>query len=370
MMRLAASVFLSAFVGVAAFSLAGQPKSALAQKKESASSEKGNSRMKNDVRIVVKEAARRADVLVDGRPFTSYIWADTLKKPVLYPLRTSAGTIVTRGYPLEPRPGERVDHPHHVGLWFNYGDVNGLDFWNNSDAVKPQDRHKYGSIRHTRIKRTAGGRNRGTLEVEMDWVAPDGKVLLREETTFVFHAAAGMRAIDRFTKLTALDARVSLNDNKEGLLGMRVARQLEQPAQKAELFTDASGKATSVPTLDNTGVTGQYLSSEGKTGDAVWGTRGRWAVLTGKIADEPIAVAVLDHPKNPGHPTYWHARGYGLFAANNLGQRALSGGKEELKFALESKQSVLFRHRVLIQSGVLTPDQMETHYRQFTEDVK
>ena len=80
------------------------------------------------VRLTVNEGARRVDITVDGKPFTSYIWPDTVKKPVLYPLRTSTGTMVTRGFPLDPRPGERVDHPHHIGLWFNYGNVNGVDF--------------------------------------------------------------------------------------------------------------------------------------------------------------------------------------------------------------------------------------------------
>ena len=86
----------------------------------------------NGVEVTVKESERRVDVTVDGQPFTAYIWPTSLKKPVLYPIRTAKGTLVTRGFPLEPRPGERVDHPHHVGLWFNYGDVNGIDFWNNS----------------------------------------------------------------------------------------------------------------------------------------------------------------------------------------------------------------------------------------------
>src|SRR5438094_8587726 len=94
------------------------------------------------VQVTPNEARRRVDVIIDGRPFTSYIWPTTLKKPVLYPLRTAKGTIVTRGWPLDPRPGEHVDHPHHVGLWLNYENVNGLDFWNNSDAIKPADAPK------------------------------------------------------------------------------------------------------------------------------------------------------------------------------------------------------------------------------------
>src|SRR6266568_160404 len=59
------------------------------------------------IRVVPNEATNRADITIDGKPFTSYIWPTTLKKPVLYPLRTAKGTIVTRGYPLESRPGER-----------------------------------------------------------------------------------------------------------------------------------------------------------------------------------------------------------------------------------------------------------------------
>ena len=322
------------------------------------------------VQLVVNEAAHRVDVLIDGQPFTSYIWPDSVKKPVLYPLRTARGALVTRGYPLDPRPGERVDHPHQVGLWFNYGDVNGLDFWNNSEAIKPEERRKYGMIRHTKIKRIQNGKTEGELEVEMDWLQPDGAALMREETRFVFHGGAGFRAIDRITKLTALDRQAVFNDNKEGVIGMRVARELEQPSDKPEVFTDASGRATAVPKLDNTGVTGRYVSSEGKTGDAVWGTRGRWTMLTGRIGQEDVTLAILDHPKNPGYPTYWHARGYGLFAANTLGQKVFSEGKQTLNFTLEPKQSATFKYRVLILSRAASSDDLESQYRRFTDEVK
>ena len=332
------------------------------------------------VQIVPNEAARRVDVTIDGQPFTSYIWPDSVKKPVLYPLRTDKGTLVTRGYPLDPRPGERVDHPHHVGLWFNYGDVNGLDFWNNSDAIKPAERDKYGTIRHAAIKRVSvaqfgdsrlrSGETEGELQVEMQWLGPDGVALLREETTFVFHGGTGSRAIDRITKLTALGKKVVFNDNKEGVIGLRVARELEQPSDKPEVFTDANGKPTSVPKLDNTGVTGRYTSSEGKTGDAVWGTRGRWTMLSGKIGQEDITLAILDHPSNPGYPTYWHARGYGLFAANTLGQKVFSEGKQTLNFALAPGQSATFRYRVLILSRAAKPDELESQFRIFADEMK
>src|SRR5712692_7438338 len=265
-----------------------------------------------EVTVTPNEAARRVDVTIGGKPFTSYIWPERLKKPVLYPLRSASGTLVTRGWPFDPRPGERVDHPHHVGLWFDYGNVNGVDFWNNSDAVKPGEAAKMGVIVQRAIVDARGGVDSGSLVADMDWVGPDGVPLLRERAAFVFRGDATSRTVERVTTLTAVDRRVVFNDDKEGLFGMRVARQLEQPSTTAEVFTDASGKATPVPVLDNTGVTGSYTSSEGKKGDAVWATRGRWAMLTGRIGPEALTLAILDHPNNVGFPTYWHARGYGL----------------------------------------------------------
>jgi hypothetical protein len=150
------------------------------------------------------------------------------------------------------------------------------------------------------------------------------------------------------------------------VLGLRVARGLEQPATKPELFTDSSGRASSVPLLDNTGVTGQYTSSEGLKGDAVWGTRGRWTMLTGTVEGEPVTLVMLDHPSNPGFPTYWHARGYGLFAANPMGEKVFSEGQKELNVAIEPGASIVFQHRLVILTGQATPDAVERHYRAFS----
>src|SRR5215207_7597806 len=148
------------------------------------------------VEVVRKEADRRVDVLMDGKPFTSYIWPTTLKKPVLFPIRTAAGTPVTRGFPLEPRAGERVDHPHHVGLWFNYGDVNGIDFWNNSDAIPETDRPKMGTILHRAITVTKGGDDHGELGTSADWMMPDGSVSLKQNTSYTFGGDQATRTID------------------------------------------------------------------------------------------------------------------------------------------------------------------------------
>jgi hypothetical protein len=318
------------------------------------------------VTVAPDEASRRVDVTIGGQPFTSYIWPERLKKPVLYPLRSAKGTLVTRGWPLDPRPGERTDHPHHVGLWFDYGNVNGIDFWNNSDGLKPDAAAKMGTVLHRRVVTTRGGAESGSLVVEADWVGPGGMTLLNERSESVFRGDATTRIVERMTILTALDRPVVFNDNKEGLFGMRVARQLEQPSTTPERFTDASGKATAVPVLDNTGVSGQYVSSEARRGDAVWGTRGRWAMLTGRIGAEALTLAMLDHPKNPGFPTYWHARGYGLFAANPLGPSALTDGKQApLNLTLEPHASATFRYRLLILEGTATAERLDQESNAF-----
>jgi hypothetical protein len=251
-------------------------------------------------------------------------------------------------------------------MWFNYGDVNGLDFWNNSDSITADKRSGYGTIVHKKINKTSNSKDKGELDITAEWITPEGTAILREDTKFIFTGDAATRSVERITTLTALDKEVSFKDNKEGMLGIRMARQLEHPSNKPELFTDASGKATSVPTMNNEGVSGMYQSSEGKEGDDVWGTRGKWVNLSGNINGEDVSVVVMDHPRNVGHPTYWHARGYGLFAVNNLGQKAMSNGKEELNFKLAPGKSVTFRHKVLIHSGNKMEDgQIQTAYQKF-----
>src|SRR5580692_1513399 len=262
------------------------------------------------VQVVADEAHRRVDITIDGQPFTSYLWPTSLKKPVLYPLITDEGITVTRGYPLEPRPHERVDHPHHAGLWFNYGNVNGFDFWNNSDAIKPEDRSKMGTILQTKIVSTKNGADRGELVVESEWITGENKPILNQTTRYIFGRSDHARVIDHVVTLTALDHAV-FNDDKEGLLGMRVARWLESPEEKGGVFMDANGNPTKVdsPTDEKSNpATGVYLTSEGVKGPAVWSTRGRWCTLTGNTGTHTTSIAMIDHPENPDYPTYWHAR--------------------------------------------------------------
>jgi Methane oxygenase PmoA len=310
------------------------------------------------VRVVSDEAHRKVDITIDGKPFTSYIWPTSLKKPVLYPLITDEGVTVTRGYPLEPRPGERVDHPHHAGMWFNYGNVNGFDFWNNSDAIKPENRAKMGSIFQKKIVSAKSGSDRGELVVESVWVTGENKEILKDTTKYIFIRRKGARVIDQITTLQALD-KVVFNDDKEGLLGMRVAHWLESPEEKGGIFMDASGRPTKVDAVDTTGATGVYLTSQGVRGEAAWATRGRWCTLTGHDPDkQEVTIGILDQTKNPGFPTYWHARGYGLFAANPFGRSIFDPKQPAFNYTLEKGKTATFHHRVILFSHAAGPDEM------------
>lgn len=302
------------------------------------------------VDLVDNKKDKKIEVIIDGKPFTSYFYPgeDVLKKAVLYPVMTAKGTLITRGWPLDPRGSERVDHPHHVGVWLNYEDVNGNDYWNNSNAVDHAKR-AYGTIKHTGITSMKGGK-KGELTVTADWIDKDGKLTLKEVTTYTFSGKGDTRMVDRSTTLTAVNGEVSMPDIKDGMYAIRVARELELPSNKPEIFTDASGIATKVPVMNNTGITGNYRNSNGIEGEEVWAKRAIWCNLTGKIKDENISVAIIDHPKNVGYPSYWHARGYGLFAVNPLGQKAFSNGKDVLNFKLKKGESTTFRYRLVVAS--------------------
>jgi hypothetical protein len=326
----------------------------------------------NTVKVVENPTESKVDILVDGKLFTSYLFSDkipVLKKPVLYPIVAANGVTVTRGFPLQPRPNERVDHPHHIGCWFNYGNVNGLDFWNNSDAIPADKAEEMGTIKHQKIISTHSGNGKGELAVASIWVNSKGNSILNEKTSFTFYAKNGIRIIDRATTLTALDKDVSFKDNKEGVFGLRVARELELPSKEPVVLSDAHGNKTEIPVLDNNGVSGDYLSSEGITGAKVWGTRGRWVALSGTIKGKDVTLVIFDNPENVGFPTYWHARDYGLFAANPLGQNIFSNGKETLNYSLEAGKSVTFNYRLIVLDGKADKVKIEKMYNDFAQKI-
>lgn len=319
--------------------------------------------------VVTRKESKDVQVLYNGKLLTAYCWYDSIKKPFLFPVNTLDGITVTRGFPLAPRAGERTDHPHHVGIWMNYEAVNGLDFWNHSTAIPSEKRHLYGTIIHQQITGTKGSGNNASLSATATWVRPDGKVLLDEKTAYRFSVKNGLFYIDRTTTLTARDTTVVFKDVKDGFFAIRVARELEQPSQQADVFVDALGNKTTVPQINNEGVTGRYYGSSGLQGDSVWSSQGPWVMLKGEKDKKQITIGIIDHPTNVGYPTYWHARGYGLFAANPLGRNIFSNGKENLNLTLAPGKAVTFRYRVVVASGQqLTAAQMNQLTSNFAKE--
>jgi len=320
------------------------------------------------IEIIPDDAQRKIDVLFDGQLFTSYIYPSDLDKPVLYPIHTAKGTVITRGFPLDPRPFERSDHPHHVGLWFNFGDVNGLDFWNNSYAVPAEKRAGHGSIRHRNIVSLQSGFTQGILVVAADWVDHTEKALLKEETKFVFSGEGDWRIIERTTVLTAQQDTVTFTDNKEGMIAIRMDRAFEEPSNRPERYLDAQGNPTEVPIMNNEGVNGAYRNSEGMEKGDVWGKPTKWVNLSAEKAGEHISVAIIDHKNNPGHPAYSHARGYGLFSTNNMGAQAFNKDAPQFKLTLNPGQSTTFKHMIIVKTGgFATDEELNRQFEKFSQ---
>lgn len=287
-------------------------------------------------RVTFVEGDKKIDVMIDGKLFTSYMFDASLTKPVLYPVVSPSGMKVNRGFPYEKVPGEVTDHPHHVGIFFTYDEVNGEGFWNNTKSP-PQ-------IQHLKVTKMQPGDGRGELCTVMNWTGKSG-VLLEEKRSMVFSAAPDQYIIDFNIDLTAKDKKVEFGDTKEGMFAIRTAQWLREK--------DGTGK---------------YLSSEGDTtSGAIWGKRARWVTLQGEKDGKTYGIAILNHAPSANYPTFWHARDYGLFSANPLGQLAFEKGRKAANpkafaLTLEPGQSAQFNFRVVIYEGARSADQIEKLY--------
>jgi hypothetical protein len=319
------------------------------------------------VKLVRVDDKQKVDVFIDGSFFTSYQYPTNIEKPFLFPVIAPNGSVITRGYPIEPRKGERIDHPHHIGIWFNHGNVNNLDFWNNSSAIPANRKDSYGHIVHQKIVKASSGK-KGILEVVMNWDDNKGNTLLQENTKYIFSGDKNSRTIDHISTLTAVNGPVVIGETKEGMIAIRVDRAFEMPSNESLIFTDDKGNPTTVKATDNTGVTGMYTSSKGLKGDAVWGTRNEWVILSGTKDNVLTTFGIFDNPKNPGYPAYAHARGYGLFALNNLGQNSYDPKQEKKSLTIEKGKSITLYHRFYVQSGSeLTPENANKIFQDFSK---
>ncbi len=300
----------------------------------------------------------RVDVRIGGKPFTSYFFDPAVPKPYMHPLRTAEGIVVTRGFPMRRDiPGESHDHPHHRALYFAHGDINGIDFWSEAkfeEKAPVQVKGKqyalsehlpHGRTVFTKLEEIRSGAEAGSLRAKFNLVGPDGKVIAEEAQGYTFRGDATSRTIDCEFTIHALQAPVKMGDTKEGTFAIRLVKALEEPAVR---MTD----------------------SEGRTGEKqIWGKRANWVDYSGTVEGKKIGIAIFDHPQNPKHPTYWHARGYGLFAANPFGEHDFyNDSKRDGSVLIPPGGSLTFRYRVFIHDGDAAEAKVGQAYKQYAAE--
>ncbi|AMY07434.1 hypothetical protein LuPra_00607 [Luteitalea pratensis] len=325
--------------------------------------------------VKITAAAEEVTVDIDGKPFTVFhTGGPTLNRVYLHPLRAATGTVVNRSFPAGQIPGETLDHPHHAGLFYGHGDVNGFNFWAIQNVARgatpaepaadpsrplpvaagpaPTDA-TLGRIVAKGPVRAHSGKATGTIDVVLSWLKPDGKPLLTETRRMTFHSHPTLRIIDIDLDLQAIE-RAEFRDTKEGTFALRMATALEEPAKEAK-----PGAITR---------TGRLRNAEGAVGEAnVWGKRSAWVDYAGRLGDEPVGIVMMDHPSNPRHPTYWHSRGYGLHAINPFGWHDFLNDKTvNGALVLEPGQHVRFRYRVVIHPG-LSPEEIATLFKAYSQ---
>ncbi len=293
-------------------------------------------------------------VQIDGQPFTIFhIGGADLNRPYLHPLRSASGKIVNRSFPAGQLPGETTDHPHHAGLFYGHGDVNGFNYWAVQNVAKPQppDSANFGRIVLQKVAAVKSGTESGSVDVVLTWLKPDGAPLLTETRRTTFYAHPELRIIDFDFDFAAIDT-VVFRDTKEGTFAMRMATSLDEPPAKPR----AGGPAR----------TGKLRNAQGGEGEPnVWGKRSEWVDYSGRIDGERVGVVMMDHPGNPRHPTYWHSRGYGLHSINPFGVSDFLNDKTQNgSLTIAPGQHVRFRYRVVIHPGA-SPARLADLYREF-----
>lgn len=299
--------------------------------------------------VTIAIEGARAEIRLGELPFAGFR-ADvpaglaSVGTPVVYPLLGPGGIAMTRGYPFEPRDGEPRDHPHQRSFWFAHGGINGVDFW--------ELREGGASIEHEAFV-TGDGFAPDTLRTRSRWLDANGVLVCRDERSLRFFADAEdtLRGVDSTVTIHASEGELRFSDTKEGTLGFRMRRELA-----------LSGK----------GATGRLIDSEGRSGKAVWGKRARWIAYSGELDGTPMGVAILDHPGNLRHPTWWHARDYGLAAANPFGQHDFESlpldehGRGPGDHVVAKGGTLVLRHRLLMFRGAAEPDRIDAQWRDFS----
>ena len=280
----------------------------------------------------------KVTVNLDGKLFTEYLTDSRV--PYCYPLMSASGACLSRHWPMEKDvKGEEHDHPHHRSFWLSHGSVNGHDFW--AWTTKDSDP----KIEHKGVRDL---KDNG-FTVDLAWTAA-GKTHLTEERTYTFTKVdSETTEIDVTSKLTAADGDAVFGDTKEGMFAIRVDRTLRQKGEMAK---------------------GHITDSEGRTEGDVWGTKANWVAFYGPDEkDEPAVIAMFDHPANFRHPTWWHARDYGLMAANPFGQHDFESkdDKHAGDYTLKKGETLVFRYGVVLHHGSVESAKLAERWAEFSK---
>ncbi len=280
----------------------------------------------NGVQIIPQEGYLRIEI--NGELFTNYHF--TGDRPLyFYPVHGPGGLPVTRNYPMKKVDGESHDHPHHQSLWYAHGDVNGVDFWARTE--------NFGRIEHDRFLEVRSGKKSGLIRSANKWISRDGDLICRDERTFqVYNRPDNERLFDYEITYMAGDEPLVLGDTKEGSMAIRVA-----------------GTMPHKPKHDTGGIPlGHIVQSTGLRNGDTWGKRAAWCDYYGFVKGKVVGIAIFDHPGNPRHPTWWHVRDYGLFAANPFGLHYFEGqppGSGNL--TVPPGTSLTFKYRIYLHEG-------------------
>jgi hypothetical protein len=298
----------------------------------------------NPPAVKITEEPKTLEITIDGKPFTTYHFADDFKRPFVrpffWPVLLADGTQITSDQ-TQAAPGKngKIDHPHHRSIWVGLGDVNGADHWDFMANPQPKQRH----VKFARV-------GADSFEEELDWESKDTKSIILHElrTVRALAFADGSRGIDLTSKFTAVNGDVTIGDTKEaGLAAVRVNGQI--PEHKDTLT---------------------LINSKGEKGEkAVWGKPADWVDESGTIDGKTYGVAIFDDPKNPRFPTTWHAREYGLVAPNAFGLHEFDKKKNPEHagdFKIANGQSETFHFRIVFHAGDAEAAKVAEKYKDFS----
>lgn len=302
--------------------------------------------------VTLTSQADRVRIEIGGELFTEYVFGDGASRPYCHPILAPDGTPLTRDYPMKETPGEDTDHPWHRSLWFAHSEMGGVDFWNEGTGGAQAPKAK-GRSEHRALVDLRSGPV-GELRTRNDWVAPDGRLIAVDDRTLRFHADERGRFIDfEITLQPAPGGSLLMGDNKDGTMAVRVAQWMTLPHKY-------KGRET--------GGSGHLLTAGGDRDDAAWGKRAAWCDYYAERNGQTYGIAIFDHPENLRHPTWWMARGYGLFGANPFGQHDYENLKDQPNigdYTIPRDGRLTLRYRLYFHLGDPAAAQVARRYQDY-----